>query len=78
MRYNVVEFAAPYPGPSLGLRAFSLVLALAVMIAHRFGGLATTYLVLLLIDAAGGALLSALLAEVGLRSLWMTGAEGGL
>ncbi|NKL57780.1 DUF1499 domain-containing protein [Rhizobium leguminosarum] len=60
------------------LAAFSLVLALAVMIAHRFGGLATPYLVLLLIAAAGGALLSAMLAAVGLRSLWMTGAEGGL
>ncbi|NEI51933.1 DUF1499 domain-containing protein [Rhizobium ruizarguesonis] len=60
------------------LGAFSLVLALAVMIAHRFGGLATPYLVLLLIAAAGGALLSVMLAAVGLRSLWMTGAEGGL
>ncbi|RFB97282.1 hypothetical protein B5K11_05115 [Rhizobium leguminosarum bv. trifolii] len=60
------------------LGAFSLVLALAVLIAHRFGGLATPYLVLLLIAAAGCALLAALLAAVGLRSLWMTGAEGGL
>ncbi|MBX5160375.1 MULTISPECIES: DUF1499 domain-containing protein [unclassified Rhizobium] len=60
------------------LGAFSLVLALAVLVAHRFGGLATPYLVLLLIAAAGGALLAALLAVVGLRSLWMTGAEGGL
>ncbi|MGO6746402.1 DUF1499 domain-containing protein [Rhizobium ruizarguesonis] len=60
------------------LGAFSLVLALAVMIAHRFGGLATPYLVLLLIAAGGGALLSALLAAVGLRSLWISGAEGGL
>ncbi|EJC82944.1 Protein of unknown function (DUF1499) [Rhizobium leguminosarum bv. trifolii WSM2297] len=60
------------------LGAFSLVLALAVLIAHRFGGLATPYLVLLLITAAGFALLSAMLAAVGLRSLWMTGAEGGL
>lgn len=60
------------------LAAFSLVLALSVMIAHRFGGLATPYLVLLLIAAAGAALLSAMLAAVGLRSLWMTGAEGGL
>lgn len=58
--------------------AFSLVLALAVMIAHRFGGLATPYLVLLLIVAAGCALLAAMLAAIGLRSLWMTGAEGGL
>ncbi|MBY5810398.1 DUF1499 domain-containing protein [Rhizobium leguminosarum] len=58
--------------------AFSLVLALAVMIAHRFGGLATPYLVLLLIAAAGGALLSVMLAAVGLRSLWISGAEGGL
>ncbi|MCV9943940.1 MULTISPECIES: DUF1499 domain-containing protein [unclassified Rhizobium] len=58
--------------------AFSLVLALAVMIAHRFGGLATPYLVLLLIVAAGCALLAAMLAALGLRSLWMTGAEGGL
>ncbi|MEH7838188.1 DUF1499 domain-containing protein [Rhizobium laguerreae] len=58
--------------------AFSLVLALAVMIAHRFGGLATPYLVLLLIAAAGCALLAAMLAALGLRSLWMIGAEGGL
>ncbi|MBY3040017.1 DUF1499 domain-containing protein [Rhizobium laguerreae] len=58
--------------------AFSLVLALAVMIAHRFGGLATPYLVLLLIVAAGCALLAAMLAALGLRSLWVTGAEGGL
>ncbi|AHG44402.1 membrane protein [Rhizobium leguminosarum bv. trifolii CB782] len=60
------------------LGAFSLVLALAVLIAHRFGGLATPYLVLLLIAAAGFALLSAMLAAVGLRSLWVSGAEGGL
>ncbi|MBB2697935.1 DUF1499 domain-containing protein [Rhizobium phaseoli] len=60
------------------LGAFSLVLALAVLIAHRFGGLATPYLVLLLIAAAGFALLAALLAAVGLRSLWTSGAEGGL
>ncbi|MBY5371743.1 DUF1499 domain-containing protein [Rhizobium leguminosarum] len=60
------------------LGAFSLVLALAVMIAHRFGGLATPYLVLLLIAAAGGALFAVMLAALGLRSLWMTGAEGGL
>ncbi|EJT06577.1 DUF1499 domain-containing protein [Rhizobium sp. CCGE 510] len=60
------------------LGAFSLVLALAVMIAHRFGGLATPYLVLLLIGAAGCALLAAMLAAIGLRSLWLTGAEGGL
>lgn len=60
------------------LGAFSLVLALAVLIAHRFGGLATPYLVLLLIFAAGCALLATMLAALGLRSLWMTGAEGGL
>ncbi|MBY3462662.1 DUF1499 domain-containing protein [Rhizobium laguerreae] len=58
--------------------AFSLVLALAVIIAHRFGGLATPYLVLLLIVAAGCALLAAMLAAIGLRSLWISGAEGGL
>ncbi|MBX5026785.1 DUF1499 domain-containing protein [Rhizobium lentis] len=58
--------------------AFSLVLALAVLIAHRFGGLATPYLVLLLVVAVGCALLAALLAAVGLRSLWVSGAEGGL
>ncbi|MBX5018026.1 DUF1499 domain-containing protein [Rhizobium lentis] len=58
--------------------AFSLVLALAILIAHRFGGLATPYLVLLLVVAAGCALLAALLAAVGLRSLWVSGAEGGL
>ncbi|WP_064694118.1 DUF1499 domain-containing protein [Rhizobium aegyptiacum] len=60
------------------LGAFSLVLALAVLIAHRFGGLATPYLVLLLMFAACCALLTALLAAIGLRSLWLTGAEGGL
>ncbi|MBX4959310.1 DUF1499 domain-containing protein [Rhizobium lentis] len=58
--------------------AFSLVLALAVLIAHRFGGLATPYLVLLLVVAVGCALLAALLAALGLRSLWVSGAEGGL
>jgi hypothetical protein len=57
--------------------AFALVLAVAVLVAHRFGGLATPYLVLLLLVSAGLALFGVLLAAIGLRSLWMTGAEGG-
>jgi hypothetical protein len=58
--------------------AFALVLWVAVLVAHRFGGLATPYLVLLLLVSIGFALLAAMLAAVGLRSLWATGAEGGL
>jgi hypothetical protein len=58
--------------------AFALVLCLAVLVAHRFGGLATPYLVLLLLASVGLALLATLLALAGLRSLWATGAEGGL
>jgi len=58
--------------------AFSLVLCVAVLLAHRFGGLATPYLVLVLLVSAGCALLAVLLAAIGLRSLWTTGAEGGL
>ncbi|MEF3130123.1 DUF1499 domain-containing protein [Rhizobium sp. 268] len=76
-----IRFDRPVSGAarfSRLLGAFSLVLALAVLIAHRFGGLATPYLVLLLIAAAGCGLLAAMLAALGLRSLWMTGAEGGL
>ncbi|MBX4912028.1 MULTISPECIES: DUF1499 domain-containing protein [Rhizobium] len=76
IRYDRPVSNAAYASRLIG--AFSLVLALAVLIAHRFGGLATPYLVLLLIAAAGGALLAALLAAVGLRSLWVSGAEGGL
>ncbi|QFY59338.1 DUF1499 domain-containing protein [Rhizobium grahamii] len=57
--------------------AFALVLCLAALIGHRFAGLATPYLVLLLLVAAGFALLAVALACVGLRSLWLTGAEGG-
>jgi hypothetical protein len=58
--------------------AFSLVLLLAVLVAHRFGGLATPYLVLVGLVSVGCAALAALLAAAGLRSLWMTGAEGGM
>jgi hypothetical protein len=57
--------------------AFALVLSLAALVGHRFGGLATPYLVLILIVATGFALLAAALAFMGLRSLWLTGAEGG-
>ncbi|WP_132653203.1 MULTISPECIES: DUF1499 domain-containing protein [unclassified Rhizobium] len=58
--------------------AFALVLSVAVLIAHRFGGLATPYLILVLLVSVGCAVLATLLAAIGLRSLWMTGAEGGL
>jgi hypothetical protein len=58
--------------------AFALVLWVAVLAAHRFGGLATPYMVLLVLVATGCAALAVLLALVGLRSLWLTGAEGGL
>ncbi len=57
--------------------AFALVLSVAVLIAHRFGGLATPYLILVLLVSVGCAVLATLLAAIGLRSLWMTGAEGG-
>lgn len=58
--------------------AFALVLWVAVLAAHRFGGLATPYMVLLVLVATGFAFLAVLLALVGLRSLWLSGAEGGL
>jgi hypothetical protein len=58
--------------------AFALVLCLAALIGHRFAGLVTPYLVLVLLVSAGFALLAALLAIAGLRSLWLEGAEGGL
>ncbi len=57
--------------------AFALVLCLAALIGHRFAGLATPYLVLILIVATGFSILAAVLAAAGLRSLWLTGAEGG-
>lgn len=58
--------------------AFALVLWAAVLLAHRFGGLATPYMVLLVLVSTGFALLAFLLAFAGLRSLWISGAEGGL
>lgn len=58
--------------------AFALVLFLAALVGHRFGGLATPYFVLVFLVSIGFAALAALLAFVGLRSLWLTGAEGGL
>ncbi|MBD9448912.1 DUF1499 domain-containing protein [Rhizobium sp. RHZ01] len=58
--------------------AFALVLCLAALVGHRFAGLSTPYLVLVLLVSAGFALLGTLLAVAGLRSLWLTGAEGGL
>ncbi|KQV68127.1 DUF1499 domain-containing protein [Rhizobium sp. Root1220] len=58
--------------------AFALVLCLAALVGHRFVGLVTPYFVLVLLVSAGFALLAVLLALVGLRSLWLTGAEGGL
>ncbi|WP_028747844.1 DUF1499 domain-containing protein [Rhizobium mesoamericanum] len=58
--------------------AFALVLCLAALVGHRFAGLVTPYLVLVLLASAGFALLATLLAIAGLRSLWLTGAEGGL
>lgn len=58
--------------------AFALVLCLAALVGHRFGGLATPYFVLVLMVSIAFAVLAALLAFIGLRSLWLTGAEGGL
>ena len=57
--------------------AFALVLCLAALVGHRFAGLATPYLILLLIVSSGFAILAVALAIAGLRSLWLTGAEGG-
>jgi hypothetical protein len=57
--------------------AFALVLCIAALVGHRFGGLATPYLVLILLVSAGFAALAAFLAVAGFRSLWLTGAEGG-
>ncbi len=57
--------------------AFALVLCLAALVGHRFAGLATPYLILLMIVSSGFAILAVALAVAGLRSLWLTGAEGG-
>ncbi|WP_283195153.1 DUF1499 domain-containing protein [Rhizobium sp. AN80A] len=57
--------------------AFALVLCLAALIGHRFAGLATPYLVLVLIVSTGFGILAAVLAAAGLRSLWLMGSEGG-
>lgn len=58
--------------------AFSFVLCLAVLLAHRFGPLETPYLVLLLLVSAGFAALASVLAVLGLNRLWMVGAVGGI
>ncbi|TCL75971.1 DUF1499 domain-containing protein [Rhizobium sp. BK251] len=57
--------------------AFALVLCLAVLLAHRFGPLETPYFVLLMMAAGVFAALAVGFAAIGLRSLWVFGAEGG-
>ena len=58
--------------------AFALVLTITTMLAHRFGPLATPYMVLFLLIAAALAAFGVILAVTGLVQLWQTGAEGGI
>jgi hypothetical protein len=58
--------------------AFALVLCVLVLLAHRFGTLATPYLVLLMLLSAALAAVAVLLAAIGLVQLWRTGAQGGI
>ncbi len=60
------------------IAAFSLVLSLLALLAHRFGPLATPYMVLFIIAAAVLALLSVAMAATGLVELWKYGARGGV
>lgn len=60
------------------IAAFSLVLSLLALLAHRFGPLATPYMVLFIIAAAALALLAVAMAVTGLVQLWKYGARGGV
>jgi hypothetical protein len=60
------------------IAAFALVLCVLVLLAHRFGTLATPYLVLLMLLSAALAAVAGLLAVIGLVQLWRIGAEGGI
>jgi len=63
---------------SRAVAAFSLVLCLLALLGHRFGPLATPYMVLFLLVAGALALLAALMAVMGLVQLWREGARGGV
>lgn len=63
---------------SRALAAFALVLCVLALLSHRFGPLATPYMVLFLIVAGALALFAVLMAVMGLVQLWKYGAEGGV
>ena len=58
--------------------AFSLVLCAVALLAHRFGPLATPYMVLFVLVAAALAGFAVVLAAIGFVQLWQRGAEGGI
>jgi hypothetical protein len=60
------------------IAAFALALCVLVLLDHRFGSLATPYLVLFLLLSAGLAGLAVLLALFGLAQLWQKGAVAGI
>ncbi|AYG65469.1 MULTISPECIES: DUF1499 domain-containing protein [unclassified Rhizobium] len=60
------------------IASFALVLCGVTLIGYRFGPLETPYFVLLLLISAGCAVLSVLLALVGLAQLWRNAAIGGV
>ncbi|KAA1178130.1 DUF1499 domain-containing protein [Rhizobium tropici] len=60
------------------IASFALVLCGVTLIGYRFGPLETPYFVLLLLISASCAVLSVLLALVGLAQLWQNAAIGGV
>lgn len=60
------------------IAAFALVLCILVLLDHRFGSLATPYLVLFLLLSAGLAALAVVLAFFGLAQLWKNGSVAGV
>ncbi|NLS19656.1 DUF1499 domain-containing protein [Rhizobium sp. P40RR-XXII] len=60
------------------IASFALVLCGVTLIGYRFGPLETPYFVLLLLISAACAVLSVLLALVGLTQLWRNAAIGGV
>jgi hypothetical protein len=60
------------------IAAFALVLCVLVLLDHRFGSLATPYLVVFLLVSACLAGLAVLLALFGLAQLWQRGAVAGV
>ncbi|WP_337266333.1 DUF1499 domain-containing protein [Oryzifoliimicrobium ureilyticus] len=57
---------------------FSGLLTVAALLGHRLAGLSAPNMAILLVTAVVAAGLTLVLATAGLRSLWVTGARGGI